>query len=80
MDRLGGFRHPAKHSRTLVPFEVSLVDGIVGEIRNLIAKYRNTQGLDMKYYPEIDQITDSFGREINSRTPTGPGLCCAPSG
>ena len=33
MDRLEEFRNPPMHSRTLVPFEVALVEGMTGEIR-----------------------------------------------
>lgn len=71
MDRLAGFRNPAMHSRTLLPFEAALVEGIVGEFRNLVAIYRSTQGPDMKYYPEIDQIVDSFGNRIRPAMDTG---------
>lgn len=66
MDRLAGFRNPAMHSRTLLPFEAALVEGIVGEFRNLVAIYRSTQGPDMKYYPEIESIVDSFGTRITT--------------
>jgi hypothetical protein len=62
LDRLDGFRNPAMHSRPLLTFERQLIEGIVGEFRNLVTIYRSTQGPDMKYYPEIEEIIDSFGR------------------
>lgn len=58
MDRLEGFRNPAMHSRDLLPFEVSLVHGIVGEINNLVTIYRSQKGPDMNYYPEVLRIRD----------------------
>jgi hypothetical protein len=62
LDRLEGFRNPAMHSRTLLPFERHLVEGIVGELRNLMTIYRSTKGPDMEYYPRIELVRDSFGR------------------
>lgn len=64
-DRLNGFRNPAMHSRSLREFERDLVNGIVGELRNLVVIYRTTQGPDMEYYPKIEQVTDSFGNSPN---------------
>jgi hypothetical protein len=60
-DRLNAFRNPAMHSRPLREFERDLVNGIVGELRNLAVIYRTTKGPDMEYYPKIEQVTDSFG-------------------
>jgi hypothetical protein len=60
-DRLNAFRNPAMHSRPLREFERDLVNGIVGELRNLVVIYRSTKGPDMEYYPKIEQVTDSFG-------------------
>lgn len=62
LDRLEGFRNPAMHGRDLLPFEEHLVQGIVGEFRNLISIYRSIKGPDMNYYPTIEDVTDSFGR------------------
>jgi hypothetical protein len=60
-DRLNAFRNPAMHSRPLREFERDLVNGIVGELRNLVVIYRTERGPDMEYYPKIEQVTDSFG-------------------
>ena len=60
-DRLNAFRNPAMHSRPLREFERDLVNGIVGELRNLVVLCRSTKGPDMEYYPKIEQVTDSFG-------------------
>lgn len=81
MDRLEGFRNPTMHGRLLYPFEESLVLGIVGEITNQVTIWRSQQGPDMKYYPEIISVTDSFGRQLRSGTPAElgvrPGDCIA---
>lgn len=64
-DRLNGFRNPAMHSRSLLEFERDLVNGIVGELRNLVVIYRSTRGPDNEFYPKIEQVTDSFGNNPN---------------
>lgn len=71
MDRLEGLRNSVMHSRTLLPFEEQLVQGIVGEIRNLVTIYRSTQGPDMKYYPQITEIVDSHGLRLTPDRETG---------
>ena len=65
--RLSGFRNPTMHSRTLREFERDLVNGIVGELRNLVVIYRTERGPDMEYYPRIEQVTDSFGNNPNDQ-------------
>jgi hypothetical protein len=73
-DRLNAFRNPAMHSRPLLEFERDLVNGIVGELRNLVVLYRSTKGPDMEYYPKIEQVTDSFGNNPAAALETGPKL------
>lgn len=72
--RLSGFRNPVMHSRPLREFERDLVNGITGELRNLIVLYRTTQGPDMKHYPKIEEITDSLGNSPNSPLDFTPQL------
>lgn len=69
MDRIEGFRNPTMHARPLYGFEVDLVRGIAGEIRNMTAIYRSAKGQDMQYYPTIEVITDSFHREATYAMP-----------
>lgn len=72
MDRLEGFRNPAMHSRELLPFEVSLVNGIAGEIRNQVTIFRSAKGPDMQYYPEILQVSDvTHGINVTQSMMTG---------
>lgn len=65
MDRVEDFRNAPMHSRELLPFEKSLLSGMVGEIRNLATLYRSQQAPDRKYYPVVESIVDSFGHEMN---------------
>jgi hypothetical protein len=75
MDRLATFRNPVMHTRSLLPFEESLVSGMTGEWRNSIAIWRSTKGPDMKYYAEISSVRDSFGVEaVRGRSTHGPDL------
>lgn len=62
LSRLEGMRNGAMHSRDLLPFEISLVHGMVGEIRNCIGLWRTERGPDMDYYPTMDSVQDSFGQ------------------
>lgn len=64
LKRLESFRNPAMHSRDLLPFEKDLVNGMVGELRNLITIYRSQMSTDGQYYPQLEQIVDSFGNAV----------------
>lgn len=61
--RLESFRNAPAHSRELLPFERSLVEGISGEIRNVVTLYRSTMDSAGQYYPIIESIRDNFGNE-----------------
>lgn len=72
IDRLNGLRNAPMHSRALLPFERDLFSGIVGEFRNLIAIYRSMRGPDMRHYPVMESIVDSFGtKAIDNMINTG---------
>jgi hypothetical protein len=71
-DRLNGFRNPTMHSRPLRKFERDLVNGIVGELRNLIVMYRSARGPDTAYYPKIELVTDSLGNNKNGELVFSP--------
>jgi Swt1-like HEPN len=70
MDRLEEFRNPPMHSRTLVPFEGALVEGMAGEIRNKVTIYRS--GLDPadRHFPRIEYVRDSFGNAPTGNAPS----------
>lgn len=71
MDRVEDFRNVPMHSRELLPFEERLLEGIAGEIRNLVTIYRSQLAPDGKHYPVVESIVDSFGTaaEIRSSWP-----------
>lgn len=71
MDRLEEFRNAPMHSRTLVPFEDALAEGMAGEIRNKVTIYRS--GLDPadRHFPRIEYVRDSFGNAPTSGAPGG---------
>ena len=49
------------HSRTLVPFEGALAEGMTGEIRNKVTSYRSELDLADRHFPRIEYVRDSFG-------------------
>ena len=63
LGRLSELRNPASHSRSLVPYEESLVEGLSGELRQMITIFRNSGGTgpEPEHFARIEQITDSYG-------------------
>ncbi len=59
-------RNSVAHSRDLVPFERDLISGIAGQLRNQVSLYRSAQTASAKYYPLIEDLKDSFGRDGQS--------------
>jgi len=64
VDRLEECRNPPMHSRLLVPFERSLVEGMAGEIRNAVTVYRGERESSDRHFPRIEYVQDSFGRSV----------------
>ncbi|UOQ88715.1 hypothetical protein MUN74_15810 [Agromyces endophyticus] len=60
----GRYRNTVAHSRELLPWERTHLEGIAGVLRAQVTVFMSTKGPDMEYYPAIERITDSFG---NSR-------------
>ncbi|MCG5463582.1 hypothetical protein MED01_001737 [Micromonospora sp. MED01] len=56
-------RNSIAHSRDLVPFERDLLSGIAGQFRNQISLFRGQHTPSSAYYPLIESVVDSFGRE-----------------
>ena len=57
MERLEEFRNPQMHSRSLLPFEVALLQGMAGEIRNQITIYRGGRAGSLdEHFPRIDHV------------------------
>jgi hypothetical protein len=67
MDAVEDFRNVPMHSRSLLPHEESLLDGISGTIRNLTTLYRSELAPDGRHYPVVESITDSLGTEVSPK-------------
>lgn len=59
--RFDQLRNSVAHDRRLVAFEVELLAGIAGQIRNQVTIYMSSQDPAGHTYPRIESITDSFG-------------------
>jgi hypothetical protein len=68
MDKVEDFRNAPAHSRELLPYERSLLDGIAGSVRTMVTQYVSSQAQDARHYPVIESIRDSFGNEPESLT------------
>lgn len=65
LKRLDDLRNTVAHGRQLVPFEVDLVAGIAGDIRNRVTIYLSTQDPGGDYFPRIESVTDEFGNVLD---------------
>ena len=65
LKRLDDLRNTIAHGRELVPFEVDLVAGIAGDIRNRVTIYMSTQDPGGDYFPRIESVTDEFGNVLD---------------
>lgn len=75
MERLEEFRNPEMHSRELVPFEQSLVDGMTGELRNKVTLYRGSKDVNLdRHFARVEHIRDSFGHSVSTDEPLGMTL------
>lgn len=69
MDKVNDYRNAPAHSRELLPYERSLLEGIAGEVRTKVIAYRSSQAPDASYYPIIESVRDSFGTSASLRSP-----------
>ena len=70
-DQIEDFRNAPAHSRELLPFERSLLEGIAGAVRTRVTMFRSSQDSDMSYYPVIESVTDSFGHRLEQISTDG---------
>jgi len=61
IDKVEDYRNAPAHSRELLAHERSLLEGIAGDIRSRVTKYRSTRAPDASYYPVVEWVRDSFG-------------------
>jgi hypothetical protein len=64
LSRLEDLRNPNAHSRRLAPFEVDLVKGICGELRQDITLYLAVMNDEPEHFPRIERVEDSFGNVV----------------
>lgn len=64
LKRLDDLRNTIAHGRELVPFEIDLVAGIAGDIRNRVTIYVSTQDPGGEYFPRIESVRDEFGNAL----------------
>ena len=58
---LGKYRDVEAHRRELLPHQKDLVNGICGEIRNNLIRYRSKKETGEDYFPRIESVRDNFG-------------------
>ena len=70
---LANLRNPDAHHRELLPHQIKLVEGISGEIRNLIVRYKNMKESinPDDYFPVIETIRDNYGQTYDSEGISG---------
>jgi hypothetical protein len=61
LSELERYRDPNAHNRELLPFQRQLVEGISGDIRARIVRYRSKMETPEDYFPRIESIRDSAG-------------------
>jgi hypothetical protein len=69
LERLEELRNPAAHSRSILPFEKHLAEGISGELLQMITLFRNLggAGAEPEHFARIEEVTDSFGHRGKGR-------------
>ena len=69
MDKVEDFRNAPAHSRELLPHERSLLEGIAGTIRTQVTAYVSSRSSDLRHYPIIESVRDSFGNQLAVSAP-----------
>lgn len=60
-DILSDYRNPDAHRRELLPHQQALVEGVSGEVRTMITRYRSNLDEADGYFPRFESIRDSLG-------------------
>lgn len=69
IDIVEDYRNAPAHSRELLPFERSLLEGIAGLLRTRVVAHMSTLGPDSKHYPVMETIRDNYGNEPTRLVP-----------
>lgn len=70
-DQIEDFRNAPAHSRELLPFERSMLEGLAGMVRTRVTMFRSQLAPDRTYYPIIESVSDSFGSLYEPPATTG---------
>lgn len=54
-------RNAVAHSRQIALFEKDLLSGIAGHVRTLVSDYRTEKDPSARFYPLIEEVSDTFG-------------------
>lgn len=58
---ISDFRNSVAHHRELIPHQRDLINGVVGELRNSIVKFRSTIATGAEHFPRIELVIDNYG-------------------
>ena len=61
LDELDKYRNPDAHRRNFLPHQKDLINGICGEIRSRIIKFRSTEDTGESYFPRLEFIRNNIG-------------------
>lgn len=63
-ERAEGRRNTVSHNRPLVPFEIEMLSGIAGLVRNQVTLAMSSADPSGDIYPRIEDVADSFGNHV----------------
>ena len=72
LETLEGLRNVVAHNRSFLPYEMNLISGISGRLRNQVTLYRSSQDPVSQFYPVIESVVDHLGQSGSPTVPRGP--------
>lgn len=60
-DILADYRNPDAHRRELLPHQKALVEGLSGEVRTMITRYRSQLDELAGFFPRFESVRDNLG-------------------
>lgn len=68
------FRNTKAHGRVLFEFQQSMINGILGDLKNLIIMYNNKNETTADYFLKILRVSDNLGNIYNSIENSFPSM------
>jgi hypothetical protein len=68
MQTVESVRNTIAHNRALLPYERDLLSGAAGRINQLVAMHRARSGGSDSYFPRIERLVDSLGRDFGAQS------------